>query len=172
MAALLVALSCVSGDQASKRVAAELLKGGAPRSFLGDAFRLIYVENSGAFLGFGADWPEPVRGLFFTGSALLVIAVSLVWVWRQLRNPHCNTLAVLAMVLVAAGGAGNLLDRVVRDGRVIDFMNFGLGSVRTGIFNVADVQIMLGLVLFLIARRTVGAGSDQSLPARPSKESA
>jgi signal peptidase II len=47
---------------------------------------------------------------------------------------------------------GNLLDRIVRDGSVIDFMNLGLGHLRTGIFNVADVQIMLGLGLLLLGR--------------------
>jgi signal peptidase II len=61
------------------------------------------------------------------------------------------------MVLVAAGGAGNLVDRIVRDGRVIDFMNLGLGPVRTGIFNMADVQIMAGLALLLLGRRELAA---------------
>jgi signal peptidase II len=62
------------------------------------------------------------------------------------------------MVLIAAGGMGNLVDRVLREGRVIDFMNLGLGPVRTGIFNVADVQIMVGLGLLLLGRRRAGAG--------------
>ncbi|HWO14092.1 MAG TPA: signal peptidase II, partial [Polyangiaceae bacterium] len=75
----------------------------------------------------------------------------------QTREPRHHSLAVWAMVLVAAGGAGNLVDRVVRDGRVIDFMNLGLGPVRTGIFNVADVQIMVGLGLLLLGRRGLNA---------------
>ena len=57
------------------------------------------------------------------------------------------------MLLVSAGGVGNLVDCIVRNGHVIDFMNLGLGPVRTGIFNVADVQIMVGLGLLLLARR-------------------
>ena len=146
------ALFCVGCDQASKRVAAEVLKGSETLSFLGDVFRLTYAENRGAFLGLGGSWPEPLRWLAFTGAALVVVAASLAWVVSQTRQ-HQQSLAVWAMVLVAAGGAGNLVDRVVRDGRVINFMNLGLGSVRTGIFNVADVQIMVGLGLLLLARR-------------------
>lgn len=148
-----VALFCVGCDQASKRVAAEILKGTETRSFWGDVFRLTYAENSGAFLGLGGGWPEPLRWLAFTGAALLVVGASLAWVVSQTRDQRQHTLAVWAMVLVAAGGAGNLVDRVIRDGRVIDFMNFGLGSVRTGIFNIADVQIMVGLGLLLLGRR-------------------
>jgi len=152
-----VALLCVGCDQASKRVAAEILKGAETLSFWGDVVRLTYAENSGAFLGLGGGWPEPLRWLAFTGAALLVVGASLVWLASQTREPRHHSLAVWAMVLVAAGGAGNLVDRVVRDGRVIDFMNLGLGPVRTGIFNVADVQIMVGLGLLLLGRRGLNA---------------
>jgi len=148
-----VALLCVGCDQAAKRVAAEVLKGTETLSFWGDMFRLTYAENSGAFLGLGGGWPEPLRWLAFTGAAIAVVVASLAWVASQTREPRHLWLAVWAMVLVAAGGAGNLVDRLIRDGRVIDFMNFGLGPVRTGIFNIADVQIMVGLGLLLLGRR-------------------
>jgi signal peptidase II len=49
-----------------------------------------------------------------------------------------------------AGGASNLLDRVAF-GSVVDFVNLGVGSVRTGIFNVADMAIMLGAFIVVIA---------------------
>ena len=45
-----------------------------------------------------------------------------------------------------AGGVGNLVDRV-REGYVVDFLNMGIGPVRTGIFNVADVCIVVGMAL-------------------------
>ena len=57
---------------------------------------------------------------------------------------------MLGVSLFAAGGASNLLDRVIY-GNVIDFMNVGIGSVRTGIFNVADMAIMLGAAIVLWA---------------------
>src|SRR6185295_15983035 len=153
MLLLALALFCVGCDQASKRVAAEVLKGTETLSYLGDVFRLTYAENSGAFLGLGGGWREPVRWAVFTGAALAVVAASAGWVVAQLRRPRHDALAVWAMVLIAAGGMGNLVDRVLREGRVIDFMNLGLGPVRTGIFNVADVQIMVGLGLLLLGRR-------------------
>lgn len=152
VAMLWAGLFCIGCDQASKRVAAEVLKGTETLSFLGDSFRLTYAENRGAFLGLGGGWPEPVRWLVFTAAALGVVVVSLGWVVTQLRRQRYNSLAVWAMVLIAAGGMGNLVDRIVREGRVIDFMNLGLGPVRTGIFNVADVQIMVGLGLLLLRR--------------------
>jgi len=151
------ALFCVGCDQASKRAAVEILKGTETLSYWGDIFRLTYAENSGAFLGLGGGWPAPVRWLVFTGAALLVVAFSAAWVVSQLRRQPHGSLTIWAMVLIAAGGMGNLVDRIAREGRVVDFMNLGIGSVRTGIFNIADVQIMLGLGLLVLGRRREAA---------------
>jgi signal peptidase II len=156
------ALFCVGCDQASKRAAIEILKGTQTLSFWGDIFRLTYAENSGAFLGLGGAWPASVRWLVFTGAALLVVAFSGAWVVSQLRRQPRGSLAIWAMVLIAAGGMGNLVDRIAREGRVVDFMNLGVGSVRTGIFNVADVQIMVGLGLLLLGRRREAAVAERS----------
>lgn len=147
--------SCVGCDQVTKRVAAEQLKDAGVISYFGDFFRLAYAENRGAFLGFGSAWPEPWRWLAFTLLATVVVVASLVWLVARLlgRRRRKLALAEWAMALIAAGGIGNLVDRVLRDGHVIDFLNFGIGPVRTGIFNVADVQIMVGLGLLMLAPR-------------------
>jgi signal peptidase II len=58
--------------------------------------------------------------------------------------------ALFGVALFVAGGASNLLDRITY-GKVIDFMNVGLGPLRTGIFNVADMAIMLGAAIVVVA---------------------
>jgi signal peptidase II len=52
-------------------------------------------------------------------------------------------------LLILAGGFGNLYDRALNDGRVVDFMHFQLGPLETGVFNVADVAIMIGMFGFI-----------------------
>ena len=42
-----------------------------------------------------------------------------------------------------------MIDRVTRCGAVSDFLNLGIGSVRTGVFNLADLYLMIGVALFL-----------------------
>ena len=54
-----------------------------------------------------------------------------------------------ALVLFLAGGASNWIDRALQ-GSVVDFLNVGIGPLRTGIFNVADVGVMLGAFLLLL----------------------
>jgi signal peptidase II len=50
---------------------------------------------------------------------------------------------------MTGGGLGNLIDRMMNDGRVVDFVSLGVGSLRTGIMNVADVAVFAGAMLLL-----------------------
>jgi hypothetical protein len=52
--------------------------------------------------------------------------------------------------LIASGGFSNWIDRARFDGVVVDFMNMGLGPVRTGVFNVADIAILVGIGLLFV----------------------
>lgn len=156
-AALVLALvaSSVGCDQATKRIAAETLAGRPAQSFLGDLFRLQYAENKGAFLSLGGRLPEELRFLIFTVGVgiLLVGIVAYAMLSRKLGPAH-----VVAFALVAGGGISNWLDRATRGGAVIDFMNLGIGGLRTGVFNVADLAIVGGVaVLVLVKQRPVAA---------------
>jgi signal peptidase II len=53
----------------------------------------------------------------------------------------------MSLSLILGGGISNLIDRLVRDHRVIDFMIVGFGWLKTGVFNVADVAITAGVGL-------------------------
>ena len=155
---LLIAIGATIGcDRVTKHVAATRLSGGPSQSFLADTFRLEYAENTGAFLSLGADWPLPVRTAVFGGGnalwlALFVVAMRRGWPTRTL----------LGLALFVGGGVSNLLDRITH-GTVIDFMNVGIGPLRTGVFNVADMAIMLGVgTVLLEACRSDGHAPQQA----------
>ncbi len=133
--------TCVGCDQATKEIARQSLAGTGTLHFWGDTLRLCYAENTGCFLSLGAHFPAPFRSWLFTalvGGGLLALLLYLLAA-RAMTTP-----LFLALTLVLAGGLGNLLDRLFHDGRVVDFLNVGLGPLRTGIFNVADVAITGG----------------------------
>jgi signal peptidase II len=153
-------VTSVGCDQLSKQAAIRWLSDAPTTSYFGDLFRLSYIENRGAFLGLGATWPEPVRWLVFLAFSGLLVGAAFSFALNRLRagaeaSDRAARLrfwaSVLGPGLVVAGGVGNLIDRALRDGAVVDFMNLGIGSLRTGIFNVADVHIMVGLGLWLMA---------------------
>lgn len=147
VAVLLLLTLCVGCDQITKDAAQQSLAFEPPQSWFHDTFRLEYAENTGAFLSLGGDLSKEVRILLLqVFPALWLVALAL----YLLLAKTSSRLATVAWCLVLSGGIGNLLDRMLHDGRVIDFMNFGIGSLRTGIFNVADVCITIGVVLFVI----------------------
>jgi signal peptidase II len=135
---LLTTLAC---DQATKHLAASSFSDVIPYSLVGGTVELFYSENSGAFLGFGAQFPPGARFWLFTVGVGLLLALFGLKLYRA-----ANTAELVGWSLVVGGGLSNLIDRVMRDGRVIDFLRVGMGDFRTGIFNLADAAIVLGLI--------------------------
>ena len=143
---LFLVVGTVGCDGVTKHIAAENLAGLPTQSFFADTIRLSYAENTGGFLEFGAALPEWARTTLFTVAtgAFLLLLVAVAWRngWQQWQT--------VALSLFIAGGFSNWVDRL-GDGRVVDFLNVGIGGIRTGVFNVADVAIMAGVALFLFA---------------------
>jgi len=146
-----ILIGCVGCDQISKQVVRTQMMLTESHSYLGDTVRLVYVENTGAFLGLGDSLPETVRIAFLQGAVGLIV-LGLLWAATLARD--MNRWQIIALALLAAGGLGNLIDRVLYDGRVTDFLNVGVGSLRTGIFNIADVVEVIGVLVFLLAFRS------------------
>jgi signal peptidase II len=139
---LLVLALAVGCDQATKRLARQSLADAPPLSFLAGALRLEYAENAGGFLSLGAELPDRVRFFLFIPLVGVILAGSL-----ALAPRSTSGLQLWGLSLLAGGGAGNLIDRIAHDGRVVDFINLGLGPLRTGVFNLADVAVTTGVVL-------------------------
>ena len=144
----------VACDQTSKRLAVELLEGLGPHSYWGGSLVLLYSENSGAFLGLGAALTDTTRFWLFT-----VGVAALLFLFGFKLHRASSLIELIGWSLVVAGGLGNLIDRILRDGRVIDFLRIGVGGLRTGIFNLADAAIVAGLLALLVSA---------FLPERPS----
>lgn len=150
-----ILLSCVGCDQVTKTISKDHLLQARPTSYLGDTFRLHYMENKGAFLSLGSTLSAGVRFWLLIVLAGIAVAGMLVFV---LINRSLRPLLVAGLSFIIGGGIGNLIDRAIHNGAVIDFMNIGVGSLRTGVFNVADVAIMAGagMMIFIGAQRRVG----------------
>jgi signal peptidase II len=140
-------LCCVGCDQSTKAVAKEYLPRNEVISFAHDTFRLQYAENKGAFLSIGATLPEQMRSVLFTFGIGVVVFGILGYLALMPILPRFTT---IALSLIAGGGLSNLIDRVAYGGYVIDFLNIGLGTLRTGIFNVADVALTFGVVFLFL----------------------
>lgn len=158
LALILLAAMTIGCDQGTKYFATVHLIDKPMQSFFADIFRLVYAQNTGGFLSLGAHWPETVRTALFTvgtgGVLMLFLILMLRFQWRFWQ--------LAGLTFFVAGGASNWVDRALR-GSVVDFMNLGIGSLRTGIFNIADAAILLGIALWLIP----GFGGKPKIPPHP-----
>ncbi len=135
----------IAFDQISKQIALVELRGRPVQSFLNDTFRLLFVENDGAFLSLGSGLSDELRYWILTMLPIVILAFLLFY---TIRSTALDTWQVVAYSFILGGGISNIYDRLLY-GKVIDFMNMGIGSLRTGIFNFADVSIMIGLFMLL-----------------------
>ncbi|MCA1644979.1 MAG: signal peptidase II [Chloroflexi bacterium] len=140
LAALVVVL-----DQLTKRLAEDRLEKTGVRSVplpvAGDYLRFTYVENRGAAFGLLQD-----QTAFFVFVGVLVVGV-IAASYRYL--PRSGFRLHLALGLQLGGALGNLIDRI-RQGYVVDFVDFGYRTNWWPVFNVADSAIVVGVALLAL----------------------
>lgn len=103
--------------------------------------------NPGAFLSLGAALPTQVKQLIFIAGVAVVVAWALGW---SLSNWNQPLRKVLPLYAIALGGIANLIDRVFRDGHVVDYMVLNVGPTHTGVFNIADIAITTGALFLML----------------------
>lgn len=146
---LLISSISIGLDQLSKWWASHYLTPGVMTSYLADLLRIGYVENTGAFLGLGSGLSDSAKFWIFVAAVGVILLALLVF---MLKSKQQNVYSLVCLSCIFSGGLSNFYDRAMNNGAVIDFLNVGLGSVRTGIFNVADMAIMLGVIMLLFAK--------------------
>ena len=145
-----LAVLLVAADQWTKVVAERELAGRGARRLAGEFAILVFTWNSGAFLSLGSGLsPVPRRILLLLVPALILAVLGYILVKRA-RARGITATELAAAALLVAGGVGNLIDRAVF-GAVRDFLNFGIGPLRTGIMNLADLYILGALVILIVS---------------------
>ena len=146
---LLILFFCAGCDQGTKSLAKNYLPKNEMQSYFHDTLRLGYTENVGAILSIGSSWSKEMRFwsfIVFVGTLLFGLFIYFAF------NTKLNFVSVVGYSLVLGGGISNLYDRIMQDGAVVDFINLGIRAIRTGVFNVADTTIMLGMAFVLVTR--------------------
>lgn len=115
--------------------------------YMGGFFKLTYALNEGAFLSLGSSMNPTLRLILLTVIPGIVLIGLMVYL---LRSDKLSLYENIAFGLIAAGGIGNILDRIL-EGKVVDFMVMELFGWHTGVFNVADLYIVIGILLFILA---------------------
>jgi signal peptidase II len=161
LAFLLVVIACVGCDHASKQLATSLLAGAPAVSLVNDTVRFELAHNPGGLLSLGATLPEALRRLVFVVAVPVgMLAVCVLF----LRKARPSRARLPGLALLVGGGLGNWIDRLANEGAVTDFVSLGLGPLRTGIFNLADLAVMGGLALLWWTVREGGGDAPATVP--------
>jgi signal peptidase II len=149
-----------AADLATKSWAFSRLSGGHDITLAGGLLRLQLVINHGASFGLGSGY-EPVL------TVLSLVIVVLFWLWAVRTSSRAERLGA---ALAAAGGAGNVIDRLIRPpavlhGGVVDWLH---ASFYGPTFNLADIMLRGGVVVagvaWLLGQRTAKAATASAGP--------
>jgi len=145
--ALLVVILVIALDQWTKALVVANLSPPETRSpipIIGDYLTIYYIQNSGAAFSLLAN---NIVLAVLIGVAICVIA----YLYARIFNT--GPLAFkLIFGLIIGGAAGNLIDRAIRSGYVVDFIFFRIPQIgyHFAIFNIADASISIGVVLLFL----------------------
>ena len=139
-------ISLVLIDQISKLQIVAKLNPGERIAVIPGLFDLTLTYNPGAAFGILAGLPATTRHIVLGVTTVLALALVFYFMLRDYRN---DSVAKFALVMILAGAAGNIIDRV-RLGVVIDFLDFYVGSWHWPAFNVADSAICVGVAILLL----------------------
>lgn len=143
---LSIVLANAGFDQLSKYVARENIAYHQTINVLGEHLILTKIENSGAFLSAGDSMSDSIKFIFLTLLPLLALIYG---VYYLITNPQLPKNLVTGIAFVIGGGLGNLYDRLIY-GSVTDFIHIDYFFIKTGIFNLADLSIMIGMIFIII----------------------
>lgn len=122
---------------------------------------ITYTLNPGAAFSMLAEAPPWVRRAFLLSMSCAAIVVLAVLIVRSERV----SINSVAFAMIMGGATGNLIDRALRGGRVIDFMRAHYYDLNYPVFNVADSAISIGVALIILV--SFFGGDDEPKPNRP-----
>ena len=156
----LLTIIVIAADQISKALIVHFLpEGTVAFSFFNDFLWICHVRNDAVAFSIGAALPEGVKYIVFIGLPLVImIGIAASIVSDRILGP-LTSFQRWCLAGIAGGGIGNLIDRVFRSFRVVDWIstdNYGwFGMERFPTYNIADAAIVISVVL-LVASILIG----------------
>ena len=140
---VVIVAALVGLDQLTKWLTVVNLKGADPLVLIEGVFDLTYLENRGAAFGMmqGARW------WFVAFTSVVMLALLGVLLFSRYRRYR---LLNAGLILIVAGGIGNLIDRIV-NGFVVDMLHFHIAAINFDfpVFTVADCYVVIGALITL-----------------------
>ncbi len=145
-ALLILIVTIILSDQLIKGSVQSTFYVGESKDIFPLFFKLSYLRNTGAMLGYFSHSSPLVKNIVFLYTPLLACVLVFILLIRSLKGPIYMS---LAYSLILAGAQSNLLDRVTL-GYVVDYLTFHFNGHYFPTFNIADLSISIAIIIFII----------------------
>jgi len=137
----------VSCDQITKQKVRKEIAAHTKINIISTNFILTKVENTGAALSLGENLSPMLKKIVLQFLPILVLLLLFVHIVKEkkLKKSH-----LIAFSCIIGGGLGNIYDRILYNS-VTDFMYIEVGIFHTGVFNMADLSVFVGVIIMLLA---------------------
>ena len=143
-------------DQISKALIVHYVpEGTVAATFFNDFLWICHVRNDAVAFSIGAGLPEIVKYIIFIGLPLVImVLLSVAVVSDRILGP-VSSFQRWCLAGIIGGGTGNLIDRIFRSLRVVDWIstnNYGwFGMERFPTYNIADAAIVVSVILLVLS---------------------
>ncbi len=159
----LLSLSIIAADQITKALVIKYIpENTIGASFFGDFLWIVHVRNNAVAFSLGENVPVALKYVLFVFLPLIIMAAVAYAVVSKRTDGEFSSFQKWCLAGILGGGLGNLVDRIFRSLRVVDFLSvkfYGLfGLERFPTWNVADsaVVISVGLLIISIIAAEIG----------------
>lgn len=128
-------------DQLAKVYALTRLQGEAPVDLCDGVLRLSFIFNPNGFIGILTHSSDTTKILFLYGLVSILLLFGIIFL---LTSEKFTTPQQFFLAITLSGGFSNLVDRIIHDEGVVDFLQFTVGPLQSGICNPADLFVFVG----------------------------
>lgn len=129
-------------DQYTKSVIVSIFVINSSKEVISNFFYLTHVINT------GAAWS------ILEGKQIFFIIISFIalgaFIYMLYKEKDKGLLYITSYLLIIGGTIGNLIDRI-KNGYVVDFLDFKIFGYDFPVFNLADTFLTIGVFLLIIS---------------------
>ena len=143
-------------DQATKAwIVSSIPEGTVAYRFFGDFLWICHVRNDAVAFSLGSGLSDAVKIVAFIILPLILMVLIVAAIFSDRILGKITQFQRWCLAGIAGGGIGNLIDRIFRSFRVVDWIstnNYGwFGMERFPTYNIADAAIVISVILLVVS---------------------
>ncbi len=152
----ILSAAVIAADQISKGIVVHFIpEGSIAQRFFNDFLWICHVRNDAVAFSLGSDLSSALKLVLFIVLPLLLMVLLSAMIISRRMDREFSYFQKWCLAGIVGGGTGNLIDRIFRSMRVVDWIstnNYGwFGMERFPTYNIADAAVVISVILLIIS---------------------